>query len=74
MGKMTKESTISPRGKWLRLLYLLPLVLLLPPVFTPAVNLLTNFLNWTDKVFGWDWHALAFAIMRWLDPTWNPGA
>ena len=43
-------------------------------MFTPAVNLLTNFLNWTHQVFGWDWHALAFAILRWLDPTWNPGA
>ena len=60
--------------KWIRLLYLLPLFLLLPQVFIPAVNQLTNFLNWTDSVFGWDWHAAVFAIIRWFDPTWNPGA
>ena len=65
---------MTPRGKWVRVLYVLPLVLLLPPVFIEVVNTLTDFLNWTDKVFGWDWHALAFAIRRWINPTWTPGA
>lgn len=50
--RVTTQSGSSSKRKWLRLLYLLPLILLLPPVFTPTVNLLTNFLNWTDQVFG----------------------
>ena len=43
-------------------------------IFNILVNELTNFLNWTDSVFGWNWHALAFAVMRWIDSSWKPGA
>ena len=62
------------RRRWARLWYLLPLALLHPQVFVAAVNLLTEALNASDRLFGWDWHEAAFALMRWLDPGWQPGA
>ena len=69
---MTERCRVS--RNWYRLVYAVPLLLLYPPLFRTAVNNLTNFLNWTDRVFGWDWHSVAFAIMRWFDPSWRPGA
>ena len=66
--------SVRPRQNWRRVLYLLAFLVLFPPIFNPLVNQLTSFLNWTDQVFGWDWHAVAFAIIRWFSPDWNPGA